>query len=256
MAGNTDPRGEVLDLPPIDFITRHVSPIAGWLNPPAAMVTIGLLDAQEAGASAGGLLEIGVFKGKYFAVLLRSALRRGDKIVGLDTFEFVDQPTVKDALSFLAEPQSYELIEGKSTNTTAAALRGKLGGPARFISIDGSHGVADVLWDLELASDLLAPGGIVALDDFLNPVALGVNEGAHRFFQKPRPIAPFGFAANKLFLCAPQNAQAYKTVFLEEARAAAKIADAMRKIVSDRDPFLTQPLWGHEIVVMDLSRSF
>ena len=47
-----------------------------------------------------------------------------------------------------------------------AAIGQPVGHLFRFISIDGGHDEATVLSDLILAEDLLATGGIIALDDW------------------------------------------------------------------------------------------
>jgi hypothetical protein len=73
----------------------------------------------------------------------------------------------------------------------------------------------DVLWDLRLAEQLTSKEGVVAVDDFLNPIALGVNEAVHQFFLQPRNLVPWAYLPNKLFLARPASAYRYKT-FLEE----------------------------------------
>jgi hypothetical protein len=48
-----------------------------------------------------------------------------------------------------------------------------------------------VFWDLRLAEDMLAPRGLVAVDDFMNMVAMGVNVGGSQIFchtTQPRPF--------------------------------------------------------------------
>jgi hypothetical protein len=108
------------------------------------------------------------------------------------------------------------LIKGLSREWNASDLLARLGEPARFISIDGSHDKLDVLWDLRLAEQLTSKEGIVPVDDFLNPNALGVNEAVNQFFLQPRNLVPWAYLPNKLFLARPAWAHRYKT-FLEEA---------------------------------------
>ena len=51
-----------------------------------------------------------------------------------------------------------------------AELLAKLGGrPPRFVHIDGEHSRAALSKDLELATAVLAPAGVIVLDDMLHP---------------------------------------------------------------------------------------
>ena len=73
---------------------------------------------------------------------------------------------------------------------------------------------------MSLAEQALAQGGVVALDDFLNPRAIGVCEGAYRYLlQSTARLRPFVYAANKLFLAEPKYHKLYRAgieTFLEQ----------------------------------------
>jgi predicted O-methyltransferase YrrM len=199
------------------FLLNIVRNIPGWLLDYTALATMEILTFQEQSEISGSLIEIGVFAGRYFSILFRSALKSDSKIVGIDTFQHVDQDRV---LSFLnsvsAEYGKLFLIKGPSSEWNARDLIAELGEPARFISIDGSHDKSDVFWDLRLAEAVISKEGVVAVDDFLNPNALGVNEAVNEFFRQPRNLVPWAYLPNKLFLARPAWAYRYKT-FLEEA---------------------------------------
>jgi Methyltransferase domain len=198
------------------FLINVVHGIPGWLVDYTALTTMGILKFQEHSGISGSLFEIGVYAGRYFSILLRSALKGHSVSVGLDTFQYVDQDQVMAFLhSVWADHGKISLIKGLSSEWNASDLIAKLGEPARFISIDGSHNKLDVLWDLRLAEQLTSKEGVVAVDDFLNPVALGVNEAVNQFFQQPRNLVPWAYLPNKLFLARPTWAYRYKT-FLEE----------------------------------------
>ena len=49
---------------------------------------------------------------------------------------------------------------------------------------------------------MLSEAGVIAIDDFLNPRAIGVSEGAYRYFlaSDDQPLRPFAYCANKLFV--------------------------------------------------------
>jgi predicted O-methyltransferase YrrM len=199
------------------FLINVVHGIPGWLVDYTALTTMDILKFQEQSGISGSIFEIGVYAGRYFSILLRSALKSHSVIIGLDTFQYVEQDHV---LAFLnpvsADHDKISLIKGLSSEWNAGDLLAKLGEPARFISIDGSHDKLDVLWDLRLAEQLTSKEGVVAVDDFLNPNALGVNEAVNQFFLQPRDLVPWAYLPNKLFLARPTWAYRYKT-FLEEA---------------------------------------
>lgn len=94
------------------------------------------------------------------------------------------------------------LFQLDSTTLTADRVREDCGGAPVFMSIDGSHEAGPVLSDMRLADAVLDAEGIVAMDDVLNPLALGVNEGVARYLSGPNPdLVPFAYAANKMFFC-------------------------------------------------------
>ncbi|TAD86641.1 MAG: class I SAM-dependent methyltransferase [Alphaproteobacteria bacterium] len=205
-----------------EFLSDVVANITGWLDPYAALRTIDLLNHQENQDIKGSLLEIGIFKGKYFSLLVRSAARTSECVVGLDTFDYVDKNTFQEQFAQRFSPDSLaavapsglnlKLVESASSSMSATSLRQILASEARFISIDGSHEYDDVMLDLRLADDILGPGGIIAADDYLNPISLGVTAAIDRFIDTNHTIVPFAYVSNKLFLCRSAWADRYRSV--------------------------------------------
>src|ERR1700722_12160094 len=101
-----------------------ISQIHGWLNQGAAIRTMDILEFQESNAIRGPLLEIGVYKGKYFSVLLRSGIKTGDNILGIDTFDLVSLDSVRQtfALTHLAHERQISLWRRPSTSCTAGEI--------------------------------------------------------------------------------------------------------------------------------------
>jgi hypothetical protein len=194
------------------FLEQVVRKLDGWLLDAACIRTLDLLEFQEDLGLPGPLLEIGVYGGKYFSVLLRSAQVTGAKVVGVDTFQFKPLDEVKAALEAQTRrcrtPPTF--IARPSSECDAQFLLQQLGAPPRFVSVDGSHERNDVFWDMRLTEAILANEGLVAVDDFLNPMTLGVNEALHLFFAQPRNLAPVAYVANKLFLSRPAWAKRYR----------------------------------------------
>jgi hypothetical protein len=195
-----------------EFLERVVHEIPGWLEDYTAIRSMDLLRYQEESGLSDAILEIGVFAGRYFSILLRSAMKQRSTIVGLDTFQYMERNRVQDHLRAV-DASSYDKLKfltGASTNWQASELRSVLGGSARFISIDGSHEKSDVFWDLRLAEEIVSREGILAVDDFLNPITLGVNQAVNFFFQQPRNLVPWAYVANKLFFSRATWATRYK----------------------------------------------
>jgi len=200
------------------FLTEVVNPMVGWLDMYAAARTTDLLDFQVEQAVRGPLVEIGLYYGKYFAVLMRSSLLTGDRLLGLDTFDYV--PYEKFQADFREKVQldhfesqtrpNIRYIKGRSTDYDGPGFLAVTDAAPRFISIDGSHDFEDVYWDLRIADQILGARGIVAADDFLNHACLGVNEAINRVLASTPSLVPFAYICNKLFCCRPAFADWYK----------------------------------------------
>ncbi|MCS5692053.1 class I SAM-dependent methyltransferase [Cyanobium sp. FGCU-6] len=199
--------------PDVDFIGRVTRHLDGWLIDDDAEVTADLLRTQEAwGAGDAPLFEIGVYCGKYLSLLMASAARTHSRVLGIDTFQFKDLATVTEGLRVLVPDlmQVLSLHQGSSRDLTADSILQVLGRPARFISVDGSHEHHDVLHDLRLADDTLDEFGLVAVDDFLNPVAIGVNRAVNSFMESAPNLVGVACGPNKLFLARPMQADRYR----------------------------------------------
>ena len=217
-----------------DFYERFVKPIPGWLHDYTALRTLDILDWQTSNGIRGPVFEIGVYAGRYFSLLMFSAQKAGDEAFGLDTFQWVGISDVEKNLASIGPiDKSVHLIKGFSTAYTKADLAPKLKTPPRFISIDGSHEYEDVMWDLRLAEDLISAEGIVAIDDFINPVTLGVNQAVNTFFSTHRNLAPVAYIQNKLFLVRLHRVDT--TVRFIEDRICNLTDNRSRLWVKDRD---------------------
>lgn len=192
----------------------RIEKLNGWLNKPAAYFTFDLLNWQDENKVEGGIVEIGVFCGKYFSILMESALRTGSPILGVDTFEFVSEDRVRVELAKIFEGgdvQKVMLWQMKSSTLRPGHVIDAVG-DCRFLSIDGAHDYENVFRDLVLAEQILSTDGIIAVDDFLNPLTLGVNQAVNAFFAQPRSVVPVAYTANKLFLSHRASADEYRSI--------------------------------------------
>lgn len=196
-------------------IYPSVEKINGWLNKPAAYATFDILNWQSKSNIKGGILEIGVFCGKYFSILAESAIKDCSPILGIDTFQYAPQERVIEELTKIfgkSVEKTVRLMKNTSAAVSPSDIK-ELIGECRFVSIDGSHDFEDVFLDLTLSEKIISATGLVAVDDFLNPLTLGVNQAVNHFFAQPRFLSPVAYTANKLFLAHRASAEDYRISF-------------------------------------------
>ena len=187
----------------LEFIAGPLENVNGWLLPGAAFLTARLMDFQTGRRISGSIFEIGVFEAKYLALLHRKRAA-GEMVLGVDTFQWSQAEVAeKNVLAANGSVNDLKLLKQDSTTLAADTTLALLGTRPRFVSIDGAHFAEPVRSDLMLAEAIIAEEGVVALDDFLNPVAIGVNEGFYKyaFATEQRKLVPFLYIENKLFLC-------------------------------------------------------
>lgn len=188
----------------IEFVDRKFPDFEGWCCPEAALLTLWLMRYQTKFGYDSAAFEIGVYKGKYLSVLYHRALQTGQPVVGVDTFDHSSPDEVSATFArMFPSIQNISLVREDSTRLAPARAIKMLGGRrASFISVDGDHSARAVESDLNLSKRILGEGGIIAVDDFLEPKAIGVSEGVYRFFLQTgeQSLIPFAYCANKLFL--------------------------------------------------------
>lgn len=233
-----NPEGTALD----PRIRGLLSDIDGWLADPAAIFTAHLMHVQTHRQVDGGVLELGVYRGKYLALLYLCSAEAQRPVLGVDIFAGVANTshnqhameavkrTILRATADLVEQmlknfRNQRALHAVEHNVSQAsgdidrlrlmvadtltleptALRDPLGGAAAFISIDGGHEAVHLDNDLGLAAELIARGGIVAVDDAFNHSTPGAIEGTCRFFEhhNNKRLVAFAHCYNKLFLCDP-----------------------------------------------------
>ncbi len=201
-------------VPPLDLDAFRG--IEGWMADEAADLTARLFQWQRSAGAVTGVLELGVFKGRYLSLLASLAQGTGAPVVGVDAFtsrvgEQIPEPDrdyARDvvlatvaALAPGSPPPT--LIVAYTADVETDTLRGLSPGGYSFISVDAGHLAADVQADLAMVERLVSERTVIAADDVFNPKTPGVMEGLCRHFAAhPRTaLAPFAWAGNKLFLC-------------------------------------------------------
>lgn len=199
--------------------------IAGWLLPPALECTLALAEIQQSWGVTGPVGEIGLWNGRYLALL--SFLNDGPcPLVGVDSFVHCSD-SAKQRETFLAnmrqfarDPSLLRLIERDSALVTPHDLLKAGESKYQFFSVDGDHTLDGCWKDLKLVEQVLAEGGIVAVDDFPNMSCPGVIEAVTRYLSQPESLlAPFLAAGNKLFLAHQGVAAEFYREILSRANA-------------------------------------
>jgi hypothetical protein len=207
------------------YLAEGYHQISGWLHWPAVQATLLLGRIQHEHLAPGPVGEIGVWEGRYLTLL--SFLPESPRpVLGIDPFIHGGDRAAQVArvrrniARYARRPDLVKLLETDSRQVSPAQLLTAAGAPFQFVSVDGDHTAPGCLQDLVLAGDILAPGGIVSVDDMANMTCPGVVEAVVRYcLRSDAKLAPFLSVANKLFMTQPEFCERYRTAVLARATA-------------------------------------
>jgi hypothetical protein len=194
--------------------------IEGWFFPEARALWLKLFAFQEAKHWLGAALELGVYQGCSLALLTAThPIAIGvDALLGAagellpPEHQASAIARIRDNVALLT-PTEPTFIRSFTRDLDVDALRRHSPEGFSFIHVDGGHEADDVQTDLELADRLLAPTGVVAVDDVFNPLTAGVAEGLFSWFRTPRNLVAFVIAGNKTFFCRQTTHTPYSQEF-------------------------------------------
>lgn len=176
-----------------DPLVEAMQCVEGMTGSNSAVIFRGLMKAQS---YSGPVLEIGCYKGRS-ALVLAWCARDGEPVFIMDPEDRVTWGAfgpVRDRVQFL---------EGYSENLeTIMPGYSDLAGRFRFVHDDASHQFENVLCNMRHADKLLAPEGILSIDDYENPnyaqVPFAVGAA---IFRDGLDFRPFLVADNKAYFC-------------------------------------------------------
>lgn len=207
------------------YLATGYQEIAGWLWMPAVEATLALGEIQAGLLPPGPVCEIGVWEARYLT-LLSFLPSTPQKVLGIDPFIHGGHrdrqlARVRDNIArYARRPDLVTLLEQDSSTVPAERVRSMLGGPCHFLSVDGDHTMEGALRDLRLAERIVAPGGLVALDDIPNFACPGVTEAVVRHCMDPlATLAPFMLVSNKLFMTQREHCAFYREAIIARAEA-------------------------------------
>ncbi len=144
-----------------------------------------------------GFLEVGVLFGGWAISLLLNVKTRW--AFGIDPYPGHEGPAIKaelmNKLRHFRLEHDFQLLD--SWDAIPLSVR-KTG--VDLVHVDGDHSESACLVDLERASQILAPQGVIVLDDWHHPMFPGVGSALHRFLADEK-FAVFAVTNRKAFLC-------------------------------------------------------
>ncbi len=219
-----------------NYLARGYSAIEGWLLDPAVRVTLALAEIQRSCTEPGPVCEIGVWQGRYLA-LLSFVSAEPRPVIAVDCFTHVPDRDrqigrlYKNINAWFRRPKLARVVQKNSRDVTADELISLAGGKFQFISVDGDHTMPGCLHDLNLAEKMLAPGGIIAVDDIMNGTCPGVVEAVVRHsIQSSASLAPVALVGNKLFMTQTSYGDRFRKDLLEMCRVG-KVGSASQPIL-------------------------
>ena len=218
-------------VPAVDrYLDGGYGSVVGMSSRFAAAVCCGLMRIQTDLGVAGPVAEIGPFEGRFF-IALAHALAPGERALGIDLFDWPN-PEVIDRFEANCAKHGIPAerrVTWKADSRTMAPedLLAKLGGErVRFFHVDGEHSRAALARDLELATAVLAPGGVIVLDDMLHPGYPTLMVAVHEYLQRHAEMCVLCIidretvvAATKFVLCRTEWFKRYEERLLEAYEA-------------------------------------
>jgi hypothetical protein len=187
--------------------------VEGWISPRIIQILEFAERYHLEKQVTGDVGEIGVHHGKLF-FLLATLAKGNEKCIAVDLFDHQELNIDRSGKGSLTafkdnmakgfpdlEPR-VRIVARDSLSVTPSTARDAFETTGlRLLSVDGGHTIAHAVNDLDLAQELLAPCGIVMLDDFFGVGWPGVSEGYFKYMNTlNRRLAPFLIFENKLFL--------------------------------------------------------
>jgi hypothetical protein len=159
---------------PVDrYLAEGFDKVPGMSSRFSAAICARVLRRQSEAGVAGPVVEIGAFEGR-FLIAMALALEPGERTYGVDTFTWpdagVEERFIANCRLNGVPPDRLAAVRRDSRNIAPIELRNIADGkPARFIHIDGDHGLESLARDLALAQTVLHRQGVIAIDDMLHP---------------------------------------------------------------------------------------
>jgi predicted O-methyltransferase YrrM len=208
------------------YLSERYHQVVGMSSRFAAAVCGRLLRLQTEFGIKGPIAEIGTFEGRFF-IALGLSLEPGEVALGIDLFDWPN-PQVLDRFEANCAANGLDAkrrITWKTDSRTMlpADILAKVGGQKlRFFHIDGDHSRDALTRDLDRATAVMAPEGIIVLDDMLHPGYPTLMVAVQAWLEKNPDWVPLAVldretivAATKFVFCRRDMFKRYEARMLE-----------------------------------------
>jgi hypothetical protein len=170
------------------YLDEGYEAVPGMSSRFAAAVCTRLMRIQSEMGVSGPVAEVGTYEGRFFIALCH-ALAPGETALGMDLFDWPNAGVIdrfeRNCLAQGVPPERRITWKADSKVLRPEELLAKLGGRRpRFVHIDSEHSRAVLAKDLELATAVLAPEGVMVLDDMLHPGYPMLAVAVHEYLQR------------------------------------------------------------------------
>jgi hypothetical protein len=208
------------------YLETGYETVPGMSSRFAAAICGGLMRIQGELGVTGPAAEIGPFEGRFFIALCH-ALAPGETALAIDLFDWPNPEVIgrfeANCLRHGVPPERRVTWKADSRTMRPAELQAKLGGSrVRFFHIDGEHSRTALAKDLELATAVLAPAGLIVLDDMLHPGYPTLMVAVHEYLGRHPEMCVLCIidretvvAATKFVLCRMEWFKRYEERLLE-----------------------------------------
>jgi hypothetical protein len=191
----------------------------------------------------GDFLEIGVYKGKS-AILGALHLREGEAAVLVDLNPVPETRAVLEKV----RPGANVYLECPSTEAAFNREITARAGRFRWCHVDGDHTGYSALHDIRLCASVLAPKGILVVDDFFNFRYPQLTASVYRFlFDHPIEWKMVFAGANKAYLCRAAHYRTYEAIIRKDLITLCKQHDltlCKSSYASDWGSYSATPTYG------------
>ena len=209
------------------YLASGYNSVVGMSSQFAAAITSGLLRIQTAAGVTGPVVEVGAFEGRFLIALAKS-LAPGEIVLGIDLFDWpnpeVEQRCIANCDKHGVPRDARVIWKTDSRTLTPETLLAKLGGKRpRLQHIDGEHSRKVLSNDLELATAVMDPAGILVLDDMLHPGYPTLMVAVHEYLERHPEMCVLAIidretivAATKFVLCRKEWFKRYEDALLAD----------------------------------------
>ncbi len=212
------------------YLDRGYDSVPGMSSKFAAAACGRLMRLQTEMGIRGPIAEIGTFEGRFF-IALGHALEPGEVALGIDLFDWPN-PEVLDRFEANCVRHGLAADRRITWKTDSRTMKpdemlAKVGGKKlRFFHIDGDHSRDALSRDLERATAVMAPEGIIVLDDMLHPGYPTLVIAVQQWLERNPDWVPLAIldretivAATKFVLCRRDMFKRYEERMLEVFKA-------------------------------------